>query len=121
MYRPYKSKLTFQCYIFYGSTFIVGACTQMFLDCLHTGRPKLFFIQACQGEVDNTPEHVQADAVGQMNHPTDDETWEDVEADDIPSISAPKGADMLTALATIKGSSTRPTNGFHIYRKDWTI
>ena len=54
--------------------------------------------------MDNTPEHVQADAVGQMNHPTDDETWEDVEADDIPTISAPKGADMLTALATIKGS-----------------
>ena len=92
----------------------------MFLDCLHTGRPKLFFIQACQGEVDNTPEHVQADAVGQMNHPTDDETWEDVEADDTPSISAPKGADMLTALATIKGISTRPTNKFHIYKEDHT-
>lgn len=43
------------------------------------------------------------DASGYPSQPFDDENIEDVEADLTPTVSPPRGADMLTALATIKG------------------
>ncbi|KAM4669118.1 caspase-8-like isoform 1-T3 [Amazona ochrocephala] len=54
------------------------------------GKPKLFFIQACQGSVDHPPVTVKEDFSGHL------------EMDVTPSISIPDEADILVGMATVE-------------------
>lgn len=68
------------------------------------GKPKLFFIQACQGSVDHPPVTVKEDFYGHL------------EMDATPLISIPDEADILVGMATVEHYKCyRCTNTGSIY------
>ncbi|XP_067945591.1 caspase-6-like [Watersipora subatra] len=80
--------------------------TSKFRKCLR-GCPKVFVIQACQGEKDNTGEAVAADAdrdtIQQPDELNGAANEEEVEADGAMTVTVPDAADTLVAFATIHG------------------